>query len=96
MSKLWVVKWSCLFFACGTNFDKFVFIYVSDKNMPTDFECLLRFSTYIWRVKMGPLFVLVSTVKFQLTPLFAAPKAELTDTLENIRYLFEINAAIMA
>jgi hypothetical protein len=35
-------------------------------------------------------------VKFQLTPLFAAPKAELTDTLENIRYLFEINAAIMA
>jgi hypothetical protein len=31
---------------------------------------------------------------------FEAPKAELaaelTDTLENIRYLFEINAAIMA
>jgi hypothetical protein len=27
---------------------------------------------------------------------FATPKAELTDTLENIRYLFEINAAIMA
>jgi hypothetical protein len=28
--------------------------------------------------------------------VFEAPKAELTDTLENIRYLFEINAAIMA
>ena len=41
-------KWSCLFFACGTYFDKFVFIYVSDKNIPTDFECLLPFSTYIW------------------------------------------------
>jgi hypothetical protein len=37
----------CLFFACGTYFDKFVFIYVSDKNIPTDFECLLRFSFFL-------------------------------------------------
>jgi hypothetical protein len=36
-------------------------------------------------LQLTPLFVLVNTVKFQLT-----------DTLENIRYLFEINAAIMA
>jgi hypothetical protein len=43
------------------------------------------------------------TCKYREVPAnsaFEAPKAELaaelTDTLENIRYLFEINAAIMA
>ena len=34
--------------------------------------------------------------QFPANSAFEAPKAELTDTLENIRYLFEINAAIMA
>ena len=43
---------------------------------------------------------LVSCLLVPANSAFEAPKAELaaelTDTLENIRYLFEINAAIMA